>query len=60
VRRQTAGIAHEVDARQVHNRGQLFQEFQRRQFTAGRTGRLWFCEHVHEISIGIFLKTFSG
>src|SRR5439155_16919226 len=39
MRRQTAAIAHEMDARQGYDRCQLFQEFQRREFDAGRTVR---------------------
>jgi len=57
MRRQTAGIADEVGTRQGHDCGQLLQEFQRRQFNAGRAVRPRFCERVHEIPSGIFLKT---
>ncbi len=35
MRRQAAGIAHQVGMRQGHDGGQLLQKFQRREFNAG-------------------------
>ena len=55
VRRQTARIADEMDARQGHERCQLLQEFQRRECDAGRAVRPRPGERVHEIPMGIFL-----
>jgi len=46
-----------MDPRQGHERRQLLQEFQRRQFDADRAIRPQLCERVDEVSTGIFLAT---
>ena len=57
VRGETARGAHEMDARQGHERSQLLQEFQWRQLDTGRTVRPWLGKGINEIAIGIFCKT---
>jgi hypothetical protein len=49
-----AGIAHQMDARQGDKRGQLLQEFQRRESDAGGAVRPRLGEGVHEVPMGIF------
>jgi hypothetical protein len=57
MRRQTPRIAHQMDARQGHECGQLLQEFQRRECDASGAVRPRLGERVHEVPMGIFRKT---
>ena len=56
VRRQTAAIAYQVDARQGHERRQVLQEFHWRESNARGAIRPRVGEGVDEIAIGSFLE----
>ena len=59
VRRQTAPIPHQMDARQRDQRCQLLQQFQRRECDAGRPVRPGRGEGIHEIPMGVLGKAFK-
>src|SRR5215475_8648408 len=57
VGRQTAAIAHQVDARQGHERCQLLQKFHRRESNPCGPVRPRVRKGVDEIAIGVLLQT---
>src|SRR2546427_3877317 len=56
VRREAAPIAHEMHVRQGHERGQLLQEFQRREANPRGAIGPWMGESIDEIAVGVFLE----
>ena len=58
--RQTPPIADEVAVGQGHQRGQLLQEFQRREPNPRGAIGPWVGEGVDEIAVGIFLEALQG
>src|SRR5882724_4240970 len=60
VRRQTAAIAHQVDARQGYERRQLLQEFHWRESNARGAIRPWVGEGVDKNAMGVLLQTLQG
>jgi hypothetical protein len=60
VRRQTAAVAHQRHARQGHKRGQLLQEFQRREANpCGAIGPR-MGEGVDQIAVGVLGQALQG
>jgi hypothetical protein len=53
VRRQTAPVPHQMDARQRYQRCQLLQQFERREFNASYPVRPRFCKRVDEVPISL-------
>ncbi len=58
--REAAPIAHQMDARQGHEGGQLLQEFQRREPNPRGAIGPRMDEGVDEIAVGIFLEALQG
>ena len=60
VRRQTPAIAHQVDARQGHERCQLFEQFQGREPNPRGAVRPRMGEGVDEIAVGVLRQALQG
>src|SRR2546421_3640079 len=60
VRREAAPITHQMDPRQGDERGQLLQEFQRREPNAHGPVRPRMGEGVNEIAVGLCLEPLQG
>src|SRR5262245_11540368 len=56
VRREAAPITQEMHVRQGHERGQLLQEFQRREANPRGAIGPWMGEGIDEIAVGVFLE----
>jgi hypothetical protein len=56
MRRQAAAIAHQMHARQRHERRELLQEFQWREFDPSRPIRPRAGEGVEQVTVGVVLQ----